>query len=80
MYKHKFNGIVYDTEEEVKEAAKNSRSNRPRVQKLYPKIKDNAEPLLEIPEDATEEELQSIEEQNALITQNNIEYTVKEYE
>jgi hypothetical protein len=79
-YKNKFNGVIYDTEKEVFEAAKNSRLPRPKVQKVYPKIKDNPTALKEIPEDATEEEKQVLEAENEQITLNNIEYVVKEYE
>jgi hypothetical protein len=79
IYKNKFNGVVYDTEQEVLEAAKNSRLPRPQVQKVYPKIKDTPTALLAIPENATQEQLNQIEQQNEQIMINNIEYIIKEY-
>ncbi|MDY0291936.1 MAG: hypothetical protein RBR02_06340 [Desulfuromonadaceae bacterium] len=79
-YKNKFNGIIYDTEKEVFVVARNSNLQRPRVQKVYPKIKDNPTALKEIPEDATEEEVQALESENEQITLSNIEYIVREYE
>jgi hypothetical protein len=80
-YKHKFNGILYDTEQQVKDTAIATHyGKRVRVQKLYPKIKDNPEHLTVVEETATEEEIEAMNIQNEQITLNNIEYTIKEYE
>lgn len=78
-YKNKFNGVIYDTEKEVFEAARNSHLQRPRVQKVYPKIIDNPTTLTEIPADSTEEQKYSIQLENEQITLNNIEYIIREY-
>lgn len=68
-YKHKVNGVVQDTAPKGK-----------KPYKLYPKIKDTPTPLVELPENATQEQVENIRLQNEEINYNNIEYMVKEYE
>ena len=79
-YKNKYNGTIYNTEQELFDFVKSQNIKRPKVEKVYPKIKDNPTPLLEIPENSTEEEIENIINQNEQITLNNIEYMVKEFE